>query len=156
MLIAASGLSKELWAEAIATTIYLTNRSPTKALPKGKTPHELLYGTIPRYRHIKTFGCIAYALKPHIKHEGKMASRSEKLWLVGYETTTIFRLWDPVKRIVRTSRNVIFNETELVTTNSRISTSTTSSTPKSNTDSNADSDTKSINEPTFRPTTKSI
>jgi hypothetical protein len=47
---------------------------------------------MPRYRYIKTFGCAAYALKPHAKAEGKMAPRSEKLWLLGYEATTIFRL----------------------------------------------------------------
>jgi hypothetical protein len=92
MLLAAPGLSKALWEEAIATSIYLTNRSPTKALSKGKIPHEMLYGTVPRYRHIKTFGCAAYALKPHVKDEGKLAPRSEKQWLLGYETTTIFRL----------------------------------------------------------------
>jgi hypothetical protein len=91
-LIAASSLSKELWAETIATTIYLTNRSLIKALPKGKTPHKLLYGTMPRYRHIKTFECAAYALKPYIKYEGKIAPRSEKLWLIRYETTIIFKL----------------------------------------------------------------
>jgi hypothetical protein len=113
MLLAAPGLPKALWGEAIATSIYLTNRSPTKALPKGKTPHEMLYGTVPRYRHIKTFGCAAYALKPHAKEEGKLAPRSEKQWLLGYEATTIFRLWDPVKKIVRTSRDINFNETEL-------------------------------------------
>ena len=92
MLLATSGLSKVLWGEAIVTSIYLTNRSPTKALSKGKTPHEMLYGTVPRYRHIKTFGCAAYALKPYAKDEGKLASRSEKQWLLGYEATTIFRL----------------------------------------------------------------
>jgi hypothetical protein len=92
MLLAVSGLPKVLWEEAIVTSIYLTNRSPTKALPKGKTSHEMLYGTVPRYKHIKTFGCAAYALKPHTKDEDKLAPRSEKQWLLRYETTTIFRL----------------------------------------------------------------
>jgi hypothetical protein len=92
MLLAAPDLPKALWEEAIATSIYLTNRSLIKALPKSKTPHEMLYGTVPRYRHIKTFGCAAYALKPHAKDEGKLAPRSEKQWLLGYEATTIFRL----------------------------------------------------------------
>jgi hypothetical protein len=78
MLLAAPGLFKALWGEVIATSIYFTNRSPIKALPKGKTPHEMLYGIMPRYRHIKIFGCAAYALKSHIKDEGKLASRSEK------------------------------------------------------------------------------
>ena len=38
---------------------------------------------------------------------------SKKLWLLNYEKITIFRLWDPIKKIVQTSRNVFFNETEL-------------------------------------------
>ena len=169
MLISAPGLPKSLWADAINTTVYLTNRSPTKALPKGRTPHELLYGTIPRYRHIKTFGCAAYALKPHAKHEGKMAPRSEKLWLLGYEASTIFRLWDPVKRAVRISRNVTFNKTELAAGPTKTITSlTTELTPESNaesnaesdaesdTDSNAESSIESTDQPTFRPTTRSI
>jgi hypothetical protein len=92
MLLAVLGLSKALWGEIIATSIYLTNRSPTKALPKGKIPHEMLYGTVSRYRYIKTFGYAAYALKPHTKKEDKLAPRSEKQWLLGYEATTIFRL----------------------------------------------------------------
>ena len=92
ILLAASDLFKALWEEAIVTSIYLTNRSPTKTLPKGKTPHEMLYGTMPRYRHIKTFGYAVYALKPHAKKKGKLAPRSEKQWLLGYEATTIFRL----------------------------------------------------------------
>jgi hypothetical protein len=92
MLLAVSDLSKALWGEAIATSIYLTNRSPTKTLPKGKIPHEMLYGIMPRYRHIKTFGCVAYALKPYAKDENKLIPRSEKQWLLGYEATTIFRL----------------------------------------------------------------
>jgi hypothetical protein len=92
MLLEAPGLPKALWGEAIVTSIYLTNRSPTKALSKGKILHEMLYGTVSRYRHIKTFGCAAYALKSHAKDEGKLAPRSEKQWLLGYEATTIFRL----------------------------------------------------------------
>ena len=78
MLLATPGLSKALWEKTIATSIYLTNRSPTKALPKGKIPHEMLYGTVSRYRHIKIFGCAAYALKSYAKNEGKLAPRSEK------------------------------------------------------------------------------
>ena len=92
MLLAVPGLFKALWGEAIVTSIYLTNQSPIKVLPKGKIPHEMLYGIVPRYRHIKTFGCAAYALKPHAKDEDKLTPRSEKQWLLRYEATTIFRL----------------------------------------------------------------
>ena len=76
----------------MARTIYLTNRSSIKALLKGKTSHEMLYGSTPRYKYIKTFGCAVYVLKLHAKHEGKLAPRSEKLWLLGNDATTIFRV----------------------------------------------------------------
>jgi hypothetical protein len=124
---------------------------------------------MPRYKHIKTFGCAAYVLKPNAKDEGKMAPRSEKLWLLGYEATTIFRLWDPVKKAVRISRNVTFNEAELAAGPTTPTTSpTTEPTPESNaesnaesdaesdTDSNAESSIESTDQPTFRPTTRSM
>ncbi len=125
---------------------------------------------MPRYRHIKIFGYAAYALKPHAKDEGKMAPRSEKLWLLGYEASTIFRLWDPVKRAVRISRNDTFNEAELAAGPTKPTTSpTTEPTPESNaessaesdaesdTDLNAESSIESIDQPTnFRPTTRSM
>jgi hypothetical protein len=78
MLLAAPGLPKALWGEVIVMSIYLTNRSPIKALPKGKTLYEMLYGTVSRYRYIKTFGCVTYTLKPYVKEKGKLAPRSEK------------------------------------------------------------------------------
>jgi hypothetical protein len=99
----------------------------------------MLYGTISRYKHIKTFGCVAYALKSYAKDEGKLVLRSEKLWLLGYEATTIFRLWDLVRRTVRTSRDVNFNKTEL-TIAKCIADPPTSPTTKLNADSDADSD----------------
>jgi hypothetical protein len=42
-----------------------------------------------------------------------MAPRSAKQWLLGYDAITIFRLWDPVRKRVHISRDVIFNEAEL-------------------------------------------
>src|SRR5450755_3645730 len=42
-----------------------------------------------------------------------MAPKSAKQWLLGYDATTIFRLWDPVRKRMHTSRDVTFNEAEL-------------------------------------------
>jgi hypothetical protein len=163
-LLTAPGLPKVLWGEAIVTSIYLTNRSPIKALLKGKTLYEMLYGTVSRYRHIKIFGYAAYALKSHAKEEGKLALRSEKQWLLGYEAITIFRLWNPVKKIVRTSRDVNFNEAELAPakciakpTTSPMTSPITESNAESNAESDAESSIESTDQPTnFRPTTRSM
>jgi hypothetical protein len=43
-----------------------------------------------------------------------MASKLEKHWLLNYNAITIYRLWDPVRKRVYTSRNMIFNEAELI------------------------------------------
>jgi hypothetical protein len=143
MLLAISSLPKALWGETIVTSIYLTNRSPIKALPKSKISHEMLYGIMPRYKYIKTFGCAAYALKPHAKNEDKLASRSEKQWLLRYEATTIFRLWNSVKKIVRTSRDVNFNKAELTPAKCIANPTTSPTTTSPITESNAESDTDS-------------
>jgi hypothetical protein len=62
---------------------------------------------------LRTFACAAYALNHQAKKAGKMAPRSEKHWLLGYNATTIYRLWDPVRKRVHISRDMIFNEVEL-------------------------------------------
>ncbi len=78
LLQAAPGLPKEFWAEAVNTAVYLTNRSSTKALSAGTTPHELFHSSKSYYRHLRTFGCAAYTLNLYARVVGKMAPRSEK------------------------------------------------------------------------------
>jgi hypothetical protein len=108
MLHATSDLPKELWAETVNTAVYLANLSPTKAIIKSKIPYELFHGTKPTYKHLRTFGCATYAIDYHTK--SKFASRSRKMRLLGYNAITIFRLWNPVKEEIHTSKNIIFNE----------------------------------------------
>ena len=52
-------LSKQFWAEALSTTVYVCNRSPTRAV-LGKTPFESLTGEKPVVGHFKIFGCLCY------------------------------------------------------------------------------------------------
>jgi ribosomal protein S8E len=42
-----------------------------------------------------------------------LAVRSEKLWLLGYDASIIYRLWDPIRRVMRILRDVTFNEAEM-------------------------------------------
>ena len=46
-MMATSGISKEFWAEGVATTVYLLNISPTKAV-RNQTPYEAWKGRKPR------------------------------------------------------------------------------------------------------------
>ncbi|OAE31541.1 hypothetical protein AXG93_3415s1010 [Marchantia polymorpha subsp. ruderalis] len=56
-----SGLPHGYWGEAIHTTVYLQNRSPSKALLNDKTTHELWHGHKPDLHHLQVFGCTAFA-----------------------------------------------------------------------------------------------
>ena len=63
LMVADSKLPKAFWAEALATTIYLRNRCPTKAV-KGKTPYEALTGEKPKVEHLRVFRHAAYSHIP--------------------------------------------------------------------------------------------
>ena len=61
-----SELGYEFWAEAVATTIYLKNRSPTIVI-KGKTPYEIWFGKKPSLHNLQIFGCLDICI--HSKRE---------------------------------------------------------------------------------------
>ena len=54
-----SGLDKHFWAEAIMTTCYLINRSPSTTLDGG-IPEDVWTGKKLNYSHLKLFGCEAF------------------------------------------------------------------------------------------------
>jgi transposase InsO family protein len=95
------------WGEAVRTTVYLLNRSPTKAL-ESRTPFEAWHGKTPKVNHLRVFGCLA-----HVKQLGpginKLLDRSKSMVFIGYESGTKgYRLFDPSTRRLVVSRDVIF------------------------------------------------
>ncbi|KAG6473882.1 hypothetical protein ZIOFF_067800 [Zingiber officinale] len=74
------GIPNLYWAEAIHTTIYILNRSPTKAV-RNKTPYEAWYKKKSGIDHFRIFGSIAYALIPS-QHREKFDQK--KLLFIGY------------------------------------------------------------------------
>jgi len=107
------GLSTKYWAEAVHTTIYLRNRSPTSALD-GITPYEAWYGTKPSINHLRIFCSTCYALVPK-EQRTKLENRSMKCMLLGYSNEKKgYRLISNGKFII--SRDVVFHETESQTT----------------------------------------
>ena len=104
-----ANLPHRFWAEALSTATYLRNRSPTKAV-WGMTPHEAWTGEKPRVDALRVFGCQAFVHIPKDERK-KLDSKSRKCILLGYGTTTKgYRLYDPLKKKVFYSRDVIFNE----------------------------------------------
>jgi 2,3-bisphosphoglycerate-independent phosphoglycerate mutase len=98
-----------LWGEAVATTVYVLNRSPTKSL-NGVTMFEAWHGRKPSVKHMKNFGCIGHVKKigPGIQ---KLSDRSQKMVFIGYEEGTKgYRMLEPESRTLHISRDVIFEE----------------------------------------------
>ncbi|KAJ0480157.1 putative RNA-directed DNA polymerase [Helianthus annuus] len=56
-------LSKCFWGEAVATTVYLWNRSPTKAVT-NVTQYQVWHKQKPFVHHLRVFGSRAYVLTP--------------------------------------------------------------------------------------------
>jgi hypothetical protein len=61
-----ANLQQELWEEAVTTTCYLVNRSPSTTI-ECKIPEEVWTGHPCNYSNLKFFGCDAYALI--LKHQ---------------------------------------------------------------------------------------
>ena len=99
----------KFWAEAVATAVYVLNRSPTRSL-KNKTPFEAWHGKKPNVGHLKIFGCTA-----HVKLIGpgltKLTDRSRKMVFLGYESGTKgYKLFDPNTNRLTVNRDVLFGE----------------------------------------------
>ncbi|KAJ9560810.1 hypothetical protein OSB04_005970 [Centaurea solstitialis] len=108
-MLKAMNMPQNFWAEAIRHAVYVLNRVPTKAL-RDSTPYEALKGTKPNLRHLRVFGCKAYAkvTKPHLK---KLDDRSKELVYLGTEPgSKAYRLFDPVTKGIIVSRDVKFKE----------------------------------------------
>lgn len=107
-----AGLEKKFWAEAVNAAVYLKNRSPTKAV-MGVVPEEKWTSKKVDVKHIRVFGCVAYALEENRK---KLDSKSRKCIFVGYcEDSKGYRLIDPScpKKCIK-ARHVTFLENVFV------------------------------------------
>ena len=96
--------SPDLWAEVIATAVYLNNRSPTKAL-SDITPQEARSEHKPDLRHLRIFD----------SRRKKWDAKSQELIFVGYcEESKGYRLVHPVTKKLTRSRDVSFFEHEFL------------------------------------------
>jgi hypothetical protein len=94
--------------------------------PAWKTPYDQFYTYLahqdrvvtenrkPQQAHLKVYGCKAFAMTPEAQDKKKRLQRfNPKAWigyLVGYQSTNIYRIWVPSKNKVINSRDVIFDE----------------------------------------------
>jgi hypothetical protein len=73
---------RRIWGEAIATVVYIMNRTPI-AIVHGMTLKEKFISKKPNVSHFKVFGCIVYM---HVLDEkrSKLDPKAEKCKFIGY------------------------------------------------------------------------
>ena len=98
-----------LWAEAVATIVYIRNVCPTSSF-KGVTPHERFYSVKPDVGHLRVFGCTAFVHVPDEKRR-KLDAKSVKGIFVGYPSGSKgYKVYIPETRKMIRSRDVKFLE----------------------------------------------
>jgi hypothetical protein len=98
-----------LWIEAVNTTTYLTNRSPTCS--NGGVSLEHVYnGKAPDLNHLKVFRMLVYI---HVSksQRSKLESKSIKCMMVGYnDRSKTYKCFDPKEKKVLISKDVVFDD----------------------------------------------
>jgi hypothetical protein len=124
----AAKLPADLSPEIYRTAVYLLNRTPRYQY-KWKSPYERFHSFLanrdglsmpdfrPQQAHLKVYGCKAFALTPdYMKKRNRLKRFNPKAWigyLVGYDSTNVYRVWNPVKNAIIKARDVIFDEDEV-------------------------------------------
>jgi len=108
-MLKAKQMPKEFWAEAVATAVYILNRCPTKTVQE-MTPEEAWSGRRPSIRHLRVFGCIAYAHVPD-QIRKKLDDKGERCIFIGYcSNSKAYKLYNPETKNVIINRDVTFDE----------------------------------------------
>lgn len=79
-------LPAEFWGEAVLTAVYLENITPI-AKANFRSPHELWFGEVPSYKHLRVSGCLAYVHVQRGFRDGKFSDVAKKGVFVGYQGT---------------------------------------------------------------------
>jgi hypothetical protein len=103
------GLGQELWAEAMGTSCYLGNRTPSSVLD-DKNPHEVWCGKKLSLQHLRVFVCDAYVHVPK-ENRSKLDKKVEKCIFIGYKDGVKgYKIWNPESKKSVYSRDVVFRE----------------------------------------------
>jgi hypothetical protein len=101
-LMIASSIPPHFWTEVVSTV--------TSSALQGGIPFERLCGKTPDYSSLRLFDCVCYVLLAP-RERTKLTVQSVECVFLGYSAEyNGYRCWDPVARRMRTSRDVIFDE----------------------------------------------
>ncbi|GKE92380.1 retrotransposon protein, putative, ty1-copia subclass [Tanacetum coccineum] len=114
-MLISSGMSQDMWGEAILTATYLLNKIPRKE--KEETPYELWMGRKPSYQYLRVWGCLAKVAVPPPKAQ-KIGPKSVDCIFIGYaKKSTAYRFIvhesknpDIQKNAIMESRNAFKSE----------------------------------------------
>jgi len=109
-MMATHGTPEFLWAEAVACSVFIHNRTLNK-WNQMKTPFEQIFQRKPFLGSLRVFGCKAYSQIPDQKRT-VWTPKGQRMVFVGYDPicTRKFRLYDPSTCSIVTARNVSFDE----------------------------------------------
>ena len=114
-----TNLSIDLWLEIVKAIGYIRNRTLVQKLVQ-KTPFKAIKKKKPQYTHMHVYRCRAYPLDYYIPKKKKLEPRAYIGYLVGYDSTNIYRIWIlTYKKVICTrdvtmDNNLLYNPTDLV------------------------------------------
>jgi hypothetical protein len=104
-----------LWVEIYRAAVYLYNRTPRYTFLAHRDGVTVEHRK-PYQAHLRVYSCKAFAMTKEAKMQQQKRHRlNPRAWigfLVGYQSTNIYRIWDPRTGVVVSTRDVIFNEDE--------------------------------------------
>ena len=107
-----SKLPKNLWGEAINHAVWLKNRMPTCALPKGKTPYGMLYGKKLNLNYLWEWGCKVWV---HTSSRMKLDGCSKIRKWVGFdEPSNTHHIYWPEKHSITIEHSVKFDNGDML------------------------------------------
>lgn len=105
-------LPQRFWAEAVTTAAYIKNRVCHSTI-NNQIPFTVWSDRVPSVRHLKVYGCLAYARLPD-QGRRKLDDRAVECIFVGYAAQTKgYRLWCPQKGDIIMTKHVQFAEDKM-------------------------------------------
>nr|GEW01292.1 retrovirus-related Pol polyprotein from transposon TNT 1-94 [Tanacetum cinerariifolium] len=104
-------MPKYFWPEASNWACHILNRCATTSLV-NKVPEETWTSMKPNVSYFKIFGCIGFVHVPS-QLRSKLEEKSQKCVFLGISTESkAYRMFDPIKRKIIISKDVVFSESE--------------------------------------------
>jgi hypothetical protein len=121
-MLSAKDIPKVFWPEAVKWATHVMNRSPTLSV-KNITPEEAWSGIKPSVKYFRVFGCLAHVHVPD-NQRVKLDNKSIKCIHLGVsDESKAYKLYDPAKKKIVVSRDVVFEECKAWNWNSGVDSS---------------------------------